>query len=235
MLPDTRPGISMDARQNTPSACARAGIWLPDTRPGIATDTCQKTFPPCCEADISLPDTRYGISADTCQVSLSQPDGSGCLAAALTTGQTSCEFLPCHSGARCMACSEAVDCQLLPLFPLVIRGKAERLASLASSPSSVQGNDTALASSSTPVAVGALVLLDEVLHEVHGQHAARCDRQGPREAPDAGAQLEDALLLNASEHRQHLRSSNGICEPWSMGLDGHSCASSLDSSSRTDA
>ena len=62
------------------------------------------------------------------------------------------------------------------------------------------------------MAVGALVLLDEVLHEVHGQHAARCDRQGPREAPNAGAQLQDALLLDASEHGQHLCSSDRVCE-----------------------
>ena len=61
-----------------------------------------------------------------------------------------------------------------------------------------------------PVAVGALVLLDEVLHEVHGQHVARCGGQVPSEAPDARAQLKDALLLHGSQHPQHLCSAHDI-------------------------
>jgi len=54
------------------------------------------------------------------------------------------------------------------------------------------------------VAVGALVLLDEIFHEVHSQHAACCHGQGPGEPPDASAQLQNALLLDASKHCQHL-------------------------------
>ena len=41
-----------------------------------------------------------------------------------------------------MACSEAENFQLVPKFPLVMRGKIERLASLASCPSLVLGDDS---------------------------------------------------------------------------------------------
>jgi hypothetical protein len=55
-----------------------------------------------------------------------------------------------------------------------------------------------------PVAVGAAVLLDQVVHEVDGQHGARRQRERAREAADARAELHYARALHAAQHAQHL-------------------------------
>jgi hypothetical protein len=57
----------------------------------------------------------------------------------------------------------------------------------------------------TPVAIGTLVLLNQVVHEVDGRNGPGSGSQGARKAADAGAQLEHAFGLHTAEHGEHLK------------------------------